>query len=144
MAMGHQLKQRRHREVRRAHEDQTKGHFSRHILERAESLFRHGRACPDHPRLCPTKQKVVDARDKPGHDDRMRVYSAARLAALENFFSTRSRLSLDRGSTNSTPLRWSISCWMQVANRPSASSSCTLPSRSVKRTRTLAGRSTSS
>ena len=38
----------------------------------------------------------VDARVKPGHDDRIRVYSAARLAALENFFSTRSRLSFDR------------------------------------------------
>ena len=29
---------------------------------------------------------------------------------------------------NSTPLRWSISCWMQVANSPSASTSCALPS----------------
>jgi len=42
-------------------------------------------------------KKGVDARDKPGHDGwRKMGYSAARLAALANFFSTRSRLSFDR------------------------------------------------
>jgi hygromycin-B 7''-O-kinase len=45
--------------------------------------------------------KNVDARDKPGHDERKvsnqpQTYSAARLAAFANFFSTRSRLSFDR------------------------------------------------
>src|SRR5712664_3622142 len=31
--------------------------------------FRHGRACPGHPRLDGTEEsKDVDARDKPGHD----------------------------------------------------------------------------
>ncbi len=44
-----------------------------------------------------TGKKGVDARVKPGHDGwRNLGYSAARLAALENFFSTRSRLSFDR------------------------------------------------
>jgi hypothetical protein len=39
----------------------------------------------------------VDARVEPGHDGWRKLgYSAARLAALENFFSTRSRLSFDR------------------------------------------------
>jgi hypothetical protein len=46
-------------------------------------------------------EKDVDARDKPGHDERKtcdqpKTYSAARLAALANFFSTRSRFSFDR------------------------------------------------
>ena len=44
--------------------------------------------------------KDVDGRDEPGHDekicDRLLIYSAARLAALANFFSTRSRFSFDR------------------------------------------------
>jgi hypothetical protein len=45
--------------------------------------------------------KNVDARDKPGHDERKacdqpKRYSATRLAALANFFSTRSRFSFDR------------------------------------------------
>jgi hypothetical protein len=30
------------------------------------SLFRHGPACPGHPRL---QKQVVDARQKAGHDD---------------------------------------------------------------------------
>jgi hypothetical protein len=42
-------------------------------------------------------KRDVDARDEPGHDDRESgPYSAARLAALANFFSTRSRLSFYR------------------------------------------------
>ena len=42
-------------------------------------------------------RKNVDARDKPGHDGVEKDgYSAARLAALANFFSTRSRFSFDR------------------------------------------------
>ena len=45
--------------------------------------------------------KNVDARDKPGHDERKasdqpKTYSTARLAAFANFFSTRSRFSFDR------------------------------------------------
>jgi len=46
-----------------------------------------------------TRKKDVDTRDKPGHDDRKfgaHRYSAARLAALANFFRTRSRFSFDR------------------------------------------------
>ena len=47
------------------------------------------------------RQENVDARHKAGHDGReiaiyRETYSAARLAALENFFSTRSRFSFDR------------------------------------------------
>ena len=38
--------------------------------------------------------KDVDGRDRPGHNGEN--YSAARLAALVNFFSTRSRFSLER------------------------------------------------
>jgi hypothetical protein len=36
-------------------------------------LFRHGRACPGHPRLetLAAKKKDVDARDKRGHDELM-------------------------------------------------------------------------
>ena len=45
--------------------------------------------------------KNVDARHKAGHDERKatdqpKTYSAARLAAFANFFSTRSRFSFDR------------------------------------------------
>jgi hypothetical protein len=40
-------------------------------------------------------KKDVDARVKPGHDG-SESYSAALFAALANFFSTRSRFSLDR------------------------------------------------
>ena len=55
------------------------------------------------------------------------VYSAAsRFAALVNFLMTRSRLSLEMWSMNSTPLRWSISCCRQVASSPLASTSCWL------------------
>jgi hypothetical protein len=32
-------------------------------------VFRHGRACPGHPRLGRKIKKDVDARDKPGHDE---------------------------------------------------------------------------
>jgi len=46
------------------------------------------------------RNQDVDGRDEPGHDDkicdRLLIYSAARLAALANFFSTRSRFSFDR------------------------------------------------
>jgi hypothetical protein len=44
------------------------------------------------------RKEGVDARVKPGHDGGWisRTYSAARLAALVNFFSTRSRFSFDR------------------------------------------------
>ena len=45
---------------------------------------------------------------------------SARLAALANFLTTRSRLSLEMWSMNRTPLRWSISCCRQVARRPVA------------------------
>ena len=55
-----------------------------------------------------------------------------RFAALVNFLITRSRLSLEMWSMNSTPLRWSISCCSTVASSPFASTSCALPSRSVK------------
>jgi len=41
-------------------------------------------------------KKDVDARHKAGHDDGVLTYSPVRLAALENFFMTRSRLSFDR------------------------------------------------
>jgi hypothetical protein len=34
------------------------------------NLIRHGRACPGHPRLTYRTSLAVDARDKPGHDDR--------------------------------------------------------------------------
>ena len=46
-------------------------------------------------------RKDVDARHKAGHDGReiaiyRETYSAARFAALANFFSTRSRFSFDK------------------------------------------------
>jgi hypothetical protein len=31
--------------------------------------FRHGRACPGHPRFYSVRLKFVDARDKAGHDE---------------------------------------------------------------------------
>src|SRR4029077_18646067 len=49
--------------------------------------------------------------------------SVSRFAALANFLITRERLSLEMWSMKSTPLRWSISCCRQVANRPFASTS---------------------
>jgi hypothetical protein len=43
------------------------------------------------------RKEDVDARVKPGHDgERGTNHSAARLAALVNFFITRSRFSFDR------------------------------------------------
>src|SRR5690606_22850013 len=57
-------------------------------------------------------------------------HSAACFASLAYFFITRSRFSFEIWSMKRTPLRWSISCWMQVAKMPSASTSCNLPSRS--------------
>jgi hypothetical protein len=42
------------------------------------------------------RTKIVDARDKPGHDDGEVCIYSARLAALVNFFNTRSRFSFDR------------------------------------------------
>src|SRR4029079_7649093 len=68
---------------------------------------------------------------------------ALSLASFLNFLTTMSRLSFEMWSMNSTPLRWSISCCRQVAISPSASISCSLPSRSRYFTRTEAGRSTS-
>jgi hypothetical protein len=64
---------------------------------------RHGRACPGHPRLALRESKTwmpgsSSAKTRfallPGHDGES--YSAALLAALANFFSTRSRFSFDR------------------------------------------------
>ena len=46
-------------------------------------------------------------------------------------------------SRNSTPSRWSSSCWKVPAVRPSRTSSCSAPSRSRRRTRTRTWRSTS-
>ena len=40
--------------------------------------------------------KDVDGRDKPDHDGEDPIYSVARFAAFANFFSTRSRFSLER------------------------------------------------
>jgi hypothetical protein len=37
-------------------------------LSRQFLFFRHGRACPGHPRLA-AKKEDVDARHKAGHDD---------------------------------------------------------------------------
>jgi hypothetical protein len=55
-------------------------------------------------------KKGVDGRDKPGHDacgksGSSYASASARLAALANFLITRLRLSLDKWSMNSTPLR---------------------------------------
>jgi len=56
--------------------------------------------------LCTATKQDVDARVKPGHDGRVcGPYSSARLAALENFFCTRSRFSFEMWSMNRTPLR---------------------------------------
>jgi hypothetical protein len=48
--------------------------------------------------VLPCPRQDVDGRDKPGHDGRegREGHSTARFAALENFFSTRSRFSFDR------------------------------------------------
>jgi hypothetical protein len=48
------------------------------------------------PHVLSFSKKVVDARDKPGHDDGEVCIYSARLAALVNFFNTRSRFSFDR------------------------------------------------
>ena len=48
--------------------------------------------------VLPCRHQGVDGRDEPGHDgsENRPSHSAARLAALVNFFSTRSRFSFDR------------------------------------------------
>ena len=51
-----------------------------------------------------------------GNDGLSRVGSSLR--ALASFLRTMSRFSRDRWSMNSTPSRWSISCWRQTASRP--------------------------
>jgi len=56
MAMGHKLQQRRHREIRRAHEDQSQRHGVEISLLKIQST-RHGRACPGHRRLEVCKQE---------------------------------------------------------------------------------------
>src|SRR5580692_3714554 len=38
------------------------------VIRWKNNFIRHGRACPGHPRLI-SLSKVVDARDKPGHDE---------------------------------------------------------------------------
>src|SRR5690606_34701950 len=55
-----------------------------------------------------------------GSDDAIRPalqprHQAASLAAFLTLATARSRFSRDRWSMNSTPFRWSISCWMQTA-----------------------------
>src|SRR3989338_6276140 len=51
-------------------------------------------------------------------------------------------LSCDRYSTNALPRRWSISCWMQTARNPSASSVKGSPFSSSARTVTFSARHT--
>ena len=48
-------------------------------------------------------------------------------ASLRTRATARSRFSRERWSMKRTPLRWSISCWMQTAKRPWASSVTSLP-----------------
>ena len=92
------------------------------IFAMIDTLARHGRARPGHPRLylMPRRKEDVDARDisaftrvfrraMRGHDDRealpLAYSTAARLAALANFLTTRSRLRREMWSMNKTPLR---------------------------------------
>src|SRR5205814_10450009 len=67
-------------------------------------------------------------------------------ASSRVFFSIlvlmRSRLSELRYSTNTLPIKWSISCWTQIASSPSASNSTHSPERSIARTLTHAWRLT--
>src|SRR6476646_11344396 len=62
---------------------------------------------------------------------------------LASFFSTMSRFRRERWSMNTTPFRWSISCWTQTASRPPISASWALPSTSCQRARIRSGRITS-
>jgi len=64
--------------------------------------------------------------------------------ALSILVLMRLRLSGDRYSTKTLPSRWSISCWMQTASRPSASTVRSWPSASSARTRIALARSTPS
>ena len=45
------------------------------VLNRSR-LSRHARARPGHPRLSAARWRAVDGRDKPGHDAKMKIYSA--------------------------------------------------------------------
>ena len=81
------LQHRRHRKVGRAHEDQPKRH--------------------ERPSAKPVRAACYSAFS--AFSD-ARVIGLPSFAAFSNFFRTRSRLSLEIWSMNSTPLRWSISC----------------------------------
>jgi len=61
---------------------------------------------------------------------------------FSTFWRMRFCLSRDRCWMKSLPFRWSISCWMHTASRPSVSSVKGLPSRSSAVTVTASGRST--
>src|SRR5690606_8943826 len=68
---------------------------------------------------------------------------AACLRAFSSRFSSMPRFSADRWSTNTLPSRWSISCWMQTASGPSASTTNSLPAASCAFTFTFSARVTS-
>ena len=94
MAMGHEFQQRRHREVGRAHEDQA---------ERHEADDPDGASLSVMAGLVPAihvfvrRERTWMPGTSPGMTiDRVAAYSAARFAALVNFFITRSRFSFDR------------------------------------------------
>ena len=93
--MGDEFEQRRHREIGRAHEDQAERHESENPGTISVYSVMAGLVPAIHVLWCSEKRTWM-----PGSSPAMTVgewaYSAARLAALVNFFSTRSRFSFDR------------------------------------------------
>ena len=96
MAMGHEFEQRRHREIGRAHEDQTERHEAENPGTMSVYSVMAGLVPAIHV-FGAAERKTWMPGTSPGMTvDRVAAYSTARLAAFVNFFSTRSRFSFDR------------------------------------------------
>ena len=71
---------------------------------------------PDHILIQATRRDAArGAFDTFGADDLGHQAAILSRAAFLTLVTARSRLRRDRWSMKSTPLRWSISCWMQTA-----------------------------
>ena len=76
-----------------------------------------------------TEEAAADAKVAAGKavDKAQELGGQAARRAFLTLLIARSRFRRDRWSMNSTPFKWSISCWMQTANRSCASSSTASP-----------------
>ncbi len=96
------------------------------------------RSRPARTRSAAHRSRAHALHQRPGARRRtLRVGARSNCAHVVNVLGSRTR------SRKIIPSRWSTSCWNVPAVRPRRSSSCSAPSRSVHRTRTVTARSTS-